>query len=103
MRTSRATSAPSLLASRSTDKDARTMTQRFLSDEIRNEADRLLGCGLMKVLAEYSEAHVVGSYALRLMTWRDLDIHTISEVGLLATSGVSPRVHQHRRLRICLR
>lgn len=50
-----------------------------LSEQIRNEADHLLGSGLQALLAKYGEVHLVGSYALRLMTWRDLDIHLVQE------------------------
>ena len=44
---------------------------------LRAEADRLLASGLCSVLAGYGEVHVIGSYALRLMAWRDLDIHVV--------------------------
>ena len=50
-----------------------------MSNEMRREADRLLEDGLMALLARHGEVHVVGSYALRLMTWRDLDIHLVRE------------------------
>jgi len=55
------------------------MIERSLSREIRVEADRILGSGLMNLLAENGEVHVMGSYALRLMAWRDLDIHVVQE------------------------
>ena len=43
---------------------------------LRAEADKLLARGgLRSILAEYGEVHVGGSYALGLMTWRDLDLH----------------------------
>ena len=45
--------------------------------ELRSEADQLLGCGLRSILADYGEVHVIGSYALHLMAWRDLDIHIL--------------------------
>jgi hypothetical protein len=45
--------------------------------ELRAEADGLLESGLRKLLEAYGEVHVIGSYALRLMTWRDLDIHVV--------------------------
>ena len=45
--------------------------------ELRAEADRLLALGLRTVLDSYGDVHVVGSYALRLMVWRDLDIHVV--------------------------
>jgi hypothetical protein len=48
-------------------------------DEIRNEADGLLDAGLRTLLARYGDVHIVGSYALGLMTWRDLDIHLVHE------------------------
>jgi hypothetical protein len=50
-----------------------------LTDEatIRAEADQLLSLGLRQLLGEYGEVHVVGSYLLQLMVWRDLDIHIV--------------------------
>ena len=50
-------------------------------EELRSEADRLLSSGLHEILADYGEVHLVGSYALRLMTWRDLDIHIVQEAA----------------------
>ncbi|HXB66953.1 MAG TPA: hypothetical protein VNY05_01850 [Candidatus Acidoferrales bacterium] len=44
---------------------------------LRAEADRLLASGLRSVLAAYGDVHVIGSYSLRLMAWRDLDIHVV--------------------------
>ena len=55
------------------------MTTGPLDDEIRHEADRLLESGLRSLLDRYGDVHVVGSYALGLMTWRDLDIHVVQE------------------------
>jgi hypothetical protein len=46
--------------------------------EIRAEADRLLASGLRRILETYGDVHVIGSYALRLMVWRDLDIHIVT-------------------------
>jgi len=46
-------------------------------EELRSEADRLLSSGLREILADYGEVHIIGSYALRLMVWRDLDIHIV--------------------------
>ena len=46
-------------------------------DELRAEADRLLALGLREILDDYGEVHIIGSYALRLMAWRDLDIHIV--------------------------
>ena len=48
-------------------------------EELRSEADRLLGSGLRAILVDYGKVHVIGSYALRLMVWRDLDIHVVRE------------------------
>jgi len=48
-----------------------------LDESLHAEADRLLDSGLRAALAEYGEVHPIGSYALRLMTWRDLDIHVV--------------------------
>ena len=45
--------------------------------ELRSEADQLIGCGLRSILDDYGEVHVIGSYALPLMAWRDLDIHML--------------------------
>jgi hypothetical protein len=51
-----------------------------LSDRIRREADALLfEKGLMDVLSNFGTPHVSGSYALDLMTWRDLDIYLQAE------------------------
>jgi hypothetical protein len=48
------------------------------SDEaLHAEADHLLATGLLEILTEYGEINIVGSYALRLMAWRDLDIHLV--------------------------
>src|SRR5438034_380211 len=55
------------------------------SDEaLRREADGLLDAGLRDAIATYGEVHVIGSYALRLMTWRDLDIHVVRDPPDLA-------------------
>lgn len=56
----------------------RNMSQET-DQELRAEADRLLASGLPALLADYGEVHIVGSYALRLMVWRDLDIHLVQE------------------------
>jgi hypothetical protein len=48
------------------------------SEELRDEADRLLNGGLVDILARYGDVHVIGSYALGLMVWRDLDIHIVT-------------------------
>lgn len=46
---------------------------------LRREADGLLDSGLRDTIATYGEVHVIGSYQLRLMTWRDLDIHVVRD------------------------
>jgi hypothetical protein len=51
-----------------------------LDQTLRAEADELLwGKGLHSLLGEYGQVHVTGSYALRLMAWRDLDIYLVAE------------------------
>jgi hypothetical protein len=50
-----------------------------MTNGIRDEADRLLDGGLRALLSRHGTVHVVGSYALDLMTWRDLDIHLVTE------------------------
>ena len=47
--------------------------------DIRREADEILHSGLLSVLGRHGEVHVVGSYTLGLLTWRDLDIHIVRE------------------------
>src|SRR6266481_6362058 len=43
--------------------------------QLRAEADALLESqGLRTLLEQYAPIHVVGSYALELMVWRDLDV-----------------------------
>jgi len=47
-----------------------------IDELIRQEADEIIyGKGLHKILSEYGIPHFTGSYTLRLMTWRDLDIY----------------------------
>jgi hypothetical protein len=55
------------------------MTVTHSDEALRREADSLLDAGLRDTLANYGEVHVIGSYALRLMTWRDLDIHLVRD------------------------
>jgi hypothetical protein len=53
------------------------------NDRLKQEADTLLyDKGLLEVLSIYGKPHVHGSYALDLMTWRDLDIYL--EVAILS-------------------
>ena len=53
-----------------------------LAEELRNEAAALLAqSGIEnKLRAHFGEVAVVGSAALDLMTWRDLDLYVIAEV-----------------------
>lgn len=47
-----------------------------LNQKILNEADEILyGFGLFDTLKKYGNPQVSGSYLLKLMTWRDLDIY----------------------------
>ena len=57
----------------------RALAAASLDPDLRAEADRLLASGLRDILAGYGEVHVIGSYALRLMAWRDLDVHLVQE------------------------
>jgi hypothetical protein len=51
-----------------------------LNEEIKNEADVILHeKGLLALLRSFGRPHVSGSYALDLMTWRDLDIYLVVE------------------------
>jgi len=51
------------------------------NDMLRAEADALLRSGLSDALSRYGEVHPVGSYALGLMAWRDLDLHVVRETA----------------------
>ncbi len=47
-----------------------------LNSLIKKEADEILfEKGLFKLLSSFGTPHIHGSYALNLMTWRDLDIY----------------------------
>jgi hypothetical protein len=47
-----------------------------IDTRLRKEADELLSeKGLHRILGSYGRPHYTGSYALKLMTWRDLDIY----------------------------
>jgi hypothetical protein len=41
---------------------------------LRTEAEALLESRGLRTLLEYAPIHAVGSYALELMVWRDLDV-----------------------------
>ena len=46
------------------------------NDLIKKEADEILtGKRLLSILNLFGTPHISGSYALNLMTWRDLDIY----------------------------
>jgi hypothetical protein len=79
-------------------------TSQDSSTSLRREADVLLKeKGLLEILRVYGRPHVHGSYALDLMTWRDLDIYLESEDlsehwffelgGRLATALVPTRMN----------
>src|SRR2546425_6786632 len=79
-------------------------------DELRAEADRLLALGLREILADYGEVHIIGSYALRLMVWRDLDIHIVQtqidknsffDLGARIASLLKPPRMHYRDETIC--
>lgn len=46
-----------------------------LDAALRAEADGLLDRGLRAAIQRYGVLHITGSYALQLMTWRDLDLY----------------------------
>src|ERR1051325_339746 len=37
----------------------------------------MMESGLRRILDDYGEVHIMGSYSLHLMVWRDLDIHIV--------------------------
>jgi hypothetical protein len=53
--------------------------EQTTNETLRREADELLASGLLSIMTDYGEVHIVGSYALRLMVWRDLDVHIVQE------------------------
>jgi hypothetical protein len=61
------------------DREAALSTHLSIENELHAEADRLLSGGLQDMLDTFGDVHIVGSYALGLMTWRDLDIHVVRE------------------------
>lgn len=70
-------------------------------DALRREADGLLARhGILDILARFGKPHISGSYSLRLMTWRDLDIYLemrpvdktrFLELGRLLGDVLNPR------------
>ena len=61
----------------------------------------MLDSGLRTLLAESGDVHIVGSYALGLMTWRDLDIHVVQEDPDVETffqlgGRIAALLHPHR-------
>ena len=58
------------------------MNSEFDKDDeaLRAEADELLWKkGLHPLLEKYGQVHLTGSYTLKLMVWRDLDIYLATE------------------------
>jgi hypothetical protein len=52
----------------------------LFNEQLHVEADDILDKkGLRKILNQYGIVHITGSYALGLMTWRDLDIYLETE------------------------
>src|SRR5260370_19025251 len=50
-----------------------------LEQDLQAEADELLwGRGLHSLLSKYGQVQVTGSYSLRLMTWRALDLYLVT-------------------------
>lgn len=50
-------------------------------DELQQEAHKILGeIHLMNLLSKYGKPEVIGSVALGLMTWRDIDIEGYCQV-----------------------
>ncbi|MBQ8642866.1 MAG: hypothetical protein IJ480_11695 [Clostridia bacterium] len=48
-------------------------------DHLKQDADRLLyQFGLLEILQEYGEPHVIGSVSMDMMAWPDLDIDVIN-------------------------
>lgn len=63
-----------------------------LNSTIKKEADGILfEKGLLNILNSFGTPHISGSYALDLMTWRDLDIYLqvddIHEIDFFALGG----------------
>ncbi|MDD5529439.1 MAG: hypothetical protein PHX21_05350 [bacterium] len=80
-----------------------------LNTKLVREADRLLkDFGLLKTLSKYGTPIITGSYVLKLMTWRDLDIyiqlkkfneHNFFELGKEIMSKLKPdRMHYRNEL-----
>ena len=57
-------------------------------ESLRQEAGRLLAeFGLLEILREYGEPHVIGSVSMDLMAWPDLDIDVLNTGMCL---GITP-------------
>jgi len=72
---------------------------------LRAEADVLVAGGLLDALRAYGAVHLVGSYRMELMAWRDLDIHLVPavldrrrffELGLRIAELLRPRRMHYR-------
>jgi hypothetical protein len=72
------------------------MTTQQLNEQLKEEAHVLLyGQGLHPILQSYGEVHHAGSYALDLMTWRDLDIFLeVEDLSLLPFFELGGRINE---------
>ena len=53
----------------------------------------MLSSGLLEILGDYGEVHVIGSYLLDLMVWCDLDIHIVrGPIDKPANLGATPPI-----------
>jgi hypothetical protein len=69
------------------------MSLNALNADIHAEADAILDAGLRALLDQYGEWHIMGSYALGLMTWRDLDLHIVRPTnGLKEFFGLGGKI-----------
>jgi hypothetical protein len=54
--------------------------------DLRAEADEILyGKGLHQRIGNFGDVHIAGSYSMKLMSWRDLDIYLVGEDMSLAS------------------
>jgi len=85
------------------------MSKEMSDARLRAEADRILEeKGIRSIVSRYGNVHVCGSYALRLMAWRDLDIYldlpgldekVFQALGAELASALTPtRVSYHNRV-----
>ena len=64
------------------------------NDRLKREADELLrGYRLLEMLEDYGEVHVIGSYRMGLMTWRDVDVYVENQgVRMTDIYGLMARI-----------